>query len=80
MLRDALRNLIDADPFEPFRIKLVNGDWFDVFDPNTAAVQQVAVYIASHDQNWAVIPIDKINSIESLMADYHGHADSADQP
>lgn len=80
MITDRLRELLLADPFEPFRLKLVNGDWFDVFDPQTVAPQQATVYIASNDQNWVLFPIDKINSIESLMADYHGHADASTEP
>jgi hypothetical protein len=70
MLRDHLNDLLSTVPFEPFRIKLVNGDTHDVFDPQTLAVQQSTVVIASHDQNWAAFPIDKINSIESLIADF----------
>jgi hypothetical protein len=30
------------------------------------------IFIASDDQNWAMFPFSKINSIESLIADYHG--------
>ena len=74
MIKLRLRRLLDADPFEPFRIKLVNGDHYDVFDPQTLSVERRVVFIASLDQNWVVFPVDKVNSIESLIADYHGQA------
>ena len=70
MIRDHLNQLLAREAFEPFRIRLVNGDSHDVFDPQTTAVLRSTVVIASHDQNWVVFPIDKINSIESLIADY----------
>lgn len=69
-----LRQLLVRDPFEPFRIKLVNGDTHDVFDPQTVAPENRVVFIAYPDQNWAMFRYTKINSIESLIADYHGHA------
>jgi hypothetical protein len=78
-MRDYLQELLAAHPFEPFRIKLVNGDLYDVFDPQTVAVQLRRVTIASHDQNWVVFPIGKINSIESLIADYQGELHAHEQ-
>ena len=62
----------ERGPFEPFRIKLVNGDAHDIFNPQTVALQRSALAIASSDQNWVLFPLDKVNSVESLIADYHG--------
>ena len=78
-MRVRLRRLLDATPFEPFRIKLVNGDHQDVFDPLTVSLERRVVFIASPDQNWCVFPVSKINSIESLIADYHGQLDDRDR-
>ena len=74
MIRQQLQELVEAEPFEPFRLKLVNGDFFDVFKPLGVAVQSKTVLMALDDQNWVVFPLDKINSIESLIADYHGQS------
>ncbi len=74
MLRDDLQDLIDKEPFEPFRIKLVNGDAHDVFHPQNVAVLTTTVNITPPDQNWVLFPIDKIASVESLIADYPGQA------
>ena len=72
MIRDHLRQLLGRDPFEPFRIRLVSGDYHDVFDPLTVVVEALSVLILPHDQNWLIFPVDKINSLESLIADYQG--------
>ena len=67
-----LHRLLYSGRFEPFRIKLVNGDYHDVFDPQTVSFERRVVFIAENNQNWVVFPFTKINSIESLMADYQG--------
>ena len=72
MLRDELHDLIDREPFEPFRIKLVNGDVHDFFHPQNVAIQKTLVQVSPPDQNWFIFPIDKIASIESLIADFPG--------
>lgn len=74
MISERLEKLLRGSPFEPFRIKLVNGDNHDGFDLQTVAVQRRTVFLASPDQNWYLFPTNKINSIESLIADYHGEA------
>jgi hypothetical protein len=68
-------DLLGRAPFEPFRVRLVSGDTHDVFDPQTVAAQQATVTIASHDLNWVIFPYDKVASIESLLADFHGHGE-----
>jgi hypothetical protein len=67
-LKDVLRKKL----FEPFRIKLVNGDHHDVFDPQTVAVQSKTVTIMTREQHWIHFPINKIVSLESLIADFFG--------
>ena len=69
--------LVEMDDYSSWvadGFKLVNGDHHDVFDPQTVSLERTVVFIASQDQNWVVFPAAKVNSIESLIADYHGHA------
>jgi len=80
MLREELQILIEREPFEPFRIKLVNGDIHDVFHPHNTAVLEWSVSIMPPDQNWVVFPLDKIASIESLMADFPGELAKHERP
>jgi hypothetical protein len=68
--RENLLDLLKADPFEPFRIKLVNGDIHDIFYDQNVFIAETVVHIHSPDQNWALCPIDKVASVESLLADF----------
>ncbi len=72
MIKSELEILLGRTPFEPFRIKLINGDIYDVFDPGTVALLTFTISVAMQDQNWVLAPYTKINSIESLFADYQG--------
>ena len=73
---EELYDTIWHEPFEPFRINLVNGDRHNVVYPGNVALMEWGVSIRSPDQNWVTFSIDKIASVESLIADYHGHGQS----
>lgn len=72
MLRDILLEKINAVPFEPFVVKLNNGDRHDMFYPQNLFVDQDALHVLSPDQNWAIIPFHAIASIECQFDDYQG--------
>ena len=78
-MRNEIIELLAREPFEPFRITLVNGNFHDVFDPLSVVVQRRTLMIASSDQNWATIAILNINSVESLIADYLSHLDQGQE-
>ena len=72
MIREELSKLLATEPFEPFQIKLVNGDAHQVFHPNNVAVLKFTVNINWPDQNWVIFPLDNVASLESLIADFQG--------
>ena len=72
MIEHRLRILLAAQPFEPFRIKLVNGDGHDVVYADLVAVLEVGVYVTTQDGHWAEFPFDRIASFESLVSDFPG--------
>jgi hypothetical protein len=72
MIRDELARLLAREPFEPFQIKLVNGDAHHVFHPHNVVVEKTTVSIMWPDQNWVTFPLNKIASLESLIADFPG--------
>jgi hypothetical protein len=74
VIRDHLRRLLEDDAFEPFRISLVNGEHYDIFDLQTVVVEAATVIVLPHDQNWAIFSLDNVNSLTSLIADYQGEA------
>jgi hypothetical protein len=41
-----VRQLLNRDPFEPFRFHLTSGDTYEVRDPNSVAVGARRVFIA----------------------------------
>jgi hypothetical protein len=51
-----LRELIERDPFLPFRIKLVNGDAHDIGYPRSIALLSDSVYVAPLDGHCAQFP------------------------
>jgi hypothetical protein len=65
-LRDELQYQAAADPFEPFLIKLVNGDSHEIRDPQDLSIGTGTATITTADKRWTVFPLDKINSLESL--------------
>ena len=71
-IRLRLHRLLYSGRFEPFRIKLVNGDYHDIADPQTVSLERRVIFIAENNQNWVIFSYSKINSIESLMDDYQG--------
>lgn len=80
MLKAQLRQLVDREPFEPFRIRLVNGDVHDIFHPQNVAVQKTLIHVSPPDQNWFIFPINKIASVESLFADFTGELTKHEAP
>jgi len=72
MISDEIQELIEKEPFEPFCIKLVNGDIHNVTNPSAVVVLESEILIAMFDQNWVIFPHDKVNSLESLLDDYQG--------
>ena len=73
MFVQSLEELFTAKPFEPFRLRLVNGDSHDIFYPHTVSLLSSSLNVYHADGNWAIIPYDKIAAIESLIADFQGH-------
>jgi len=39
-----LRELLDRHPFEPFRIRMTDGNYFDVVNPDLAVVMKLLSY------------------------------------
>jgi hypothetical protein len=74
VLNDELKDLLLKEPLEPFRVKLMNGEWHDVFYPENVAMLGGVLYLALPDQNCVLIPFRGIASVESLIADYPSHA------
>jgi hypothetical protein len=49
MTINVLRDALDRRPFEPFRIVLSSGDFYEVRHPENALLIRGGIYVAQHD-------------------------------
>jgi len=67
MTSDTIRELLDRDPFEPFRIVTSAGESFVVRDPHTVALMKSEVFIARpKSDRRALIPLLRVVTVETL--------------
>ncbi len=70
MIEDEVRTLLEREPFEPFRITLINGDRHDVLYPAMVAVLEEGLFMTLQGGHWAQFPFDRVASFESLLGDF----------
>jgi hypothetical protein len=68
MTIEHIQELLERDPFEPFVIKLTNGDVHVVQTPHAVALMGTRIFVAFPNGKWAIIPLAHIASVESLQA------------
>ncbi len=69
MNAEAIRQLLKAQPFEPFRIYLSNGDSFDVKHPEQAWVlSSRMMYGDPATDKYTIISLVRVNAIKMLTA------------
>jgi hypothetical protein len=66
-MKEEVRKLLVREPFDPFRIKLINGDAHDVPYPMSAALLERTFFIAMNDGEWVEFRYSRIASLESLL-------------
>jgi hypothetical protein len=67
MIAKDLRELLEREPFVPFRLVLTSGKHFDVRNPRTTALMKREIFIALPDgERWSLVPFLHIASIETL--------------
>ena len=69
MLGRDLREMLVKDPFDPFRIRLINGDFHDVFDPVAFYIYRDGNRCFHATQDGNLFKIDAIVSLESLLTE-----------
>jgi hypothetical protein len=67
MIEREVRTLLRRDPFEPFRIRLVNGEFYDVNDPELVATMDDGIYLVLQGGHWSQFPYDRVANLESLI-------------
>ncbi len=67
MIRDNIRELLDRDPFVPFRLVLSSGRHYDVLDPQMTVLLKSEIFIAFPDgERSSLIPLLHVTSVETL--------------
>lgn len=65
MNREALQELLRKEPFEPFRIRLSSGDFYEVRDPSSVALMKNRAFIAMPDgERWSFCAYLHIAAVE----------------
>ena len=67
MNANELRELLNHEPFEPFRIRLSSGDAYEVRDPNSVAVGKNRAFIFFTDhEGWTFFSYLHVTAVESV--------------
>ena len=62
-----IRELLNREPFLPFRLIMTSGKTYEVVSPNSAALLKSEVFVVFPDgERWAHVPFLHIASIETL--------------
>jgi hypothetical protein len=63
-----IEELLDRNPFLPFRISLTSGEHVDVTTRHSVAVGRGQLFIVLPDDRWKLVPLQQIASVETLQA------------
>ena len=67
MTATELQELIEQEPFEPFRVRLSSGDAYEIRNPGLAVVMRSRLFIAfPGTDRWTLIPFLHIAAVETL--------------
>ena len=67
MIRENIRELLDRDPFQPFRLVLSSGRHYDVVDPQMTVLLKSEICIAFPDgERSSLIPLLYVTSVKTL--------------
>jgi hypothetical protein len=74
MIATDIIELLDRDPFEPFRICLGSGESYEVVNPHMVALGKSRAFIAvANSDRQALVPYLHISALET-MSNGHGKA------
>ena len=72
MARETIRNLLERDPFQPFRIRASSGAAYDVRSPGLVVLLRSQVFIAEpRSDRFVVVPLLHVAGVEPIG---NGHA------
>jgi hypothetical protein len=67
MSSNELREFLDREPFEPFRIRLSSGDAYEIRNPGLAVVMRSRLLLADPESDrYTLIPYLHIAAVETV--------------
>ena len=68
MRPEDIEELLNREPFLPFRLFLSDGETVDVHRPHSVAVGRNQLFVILPDERWKWIPLPHVASVETLQA------------
>ena len=66
MSSNELREFLEREPFEPFRVRLSSGDAYEIRNPGLAVVMRSRLFVAEpRTDRYALIPFLHIAAVET---------------
>ena len=66
---DTILELLERDPFAPFRLVTTSGDKYDVTNPHVVAIGESTIFCAfPKSDRWAWLRINQIVAVETVQA------------
>jgi hypothetical protein len=67
MTADTIREMLERDPFETFRIVTTSGEFFYVRDPHSVALMKSQVFVAqTNTDRRTFIPLLHVSTVETI--------------
>lgn len=67
MIADRMRELLDREPFQPFRVVLSSGEKHPVTNPHLVALMKAEAFIAfAKPEGWTIVPYLHIAGLETI--------------
>jgi hypothetical protein len=60
-----IQELLDKEPFEAFRIRMSDGNFYDVTNPVVVVSMNTKLFIALPEDRWKFLSYQNMTSIES---------------
>jgi len=60
-----VQELLDKEPFEPFRIRMNDGNYYDVVNPDLAVAMEGNFFLALPKGRWKLLSYLNMTSIEN---------------
>ncbi len=60
-----IQELLDKEPFEAFRIRMLDGNYYDVTNPSVVVSMNTKLFIALPEDRWKFLSYQNMTSIEN---------------